>query len=199
VLDSVLVAGRSHARRAASVIPRLAGLSSITPPASVMATLASPRRWSIARWCTRTPLSIHIDVTPLALCVSVSTTVPGVGSVASRVVARGTSGSFSGLTSTAVRPSASSSGSVGTPSPEGSSTSVSDRLGSKFAAKASETSRVVIPGSSRFSIARLWAADIDGVPRVTSSLSSRISSRAGRVDSRRTPSSASAISVVRAS
>ncbi len=49
VLDSFRVAGRSQARSAASVMPRLAGVSSMTPPASVMAMVASPLRWSIRR------------------------------------------------------------------------------------------------------------------------------------------------------
>ena len=49
VLESRLVAGRSHARSAASVMPRFAGVSSMTPPASVMAMDASFLRWSMWR------------------------------------------------------------------------------------------------------------------------------------------------------
>jgi len=41
VLVSRLVAGRPQARRAASVIPRFAGVSWICPPASVISMLAS--------------------------------------------------------------------------------------------------------------------------------------------------------------
>ena len=47
VLDRALVAGRSQARRAASVMPRSAAVSWIAPPARVMTTLASFLRWSM--------------------------------------------------------------------------------------------------------------------------------------------------------
>ncbi len=147
VLDKALVAGRSQARSAASVRPRSAAVSWIVPPASVIAMLASFLRSSMNRWWARTPLSSHIDVTPLAACIRLSTTVPPLGSVVRSAVALATSATLSGVTSTAARPSASSSASVGTPSLAGSSAMNTTWPGSKLRVKASETSAAVIPGS----------------------------------------------------
>ena len=199
VLDSALVAGRCQARSAASVMPRLAAVSSMTPPARVIAMVASFLRWSMKRWCTRTPLSSHIEVMLLAACARLSTTAPPPGSVDSSMAARAASAGLSGVTSTAARPSARRSASFGTSSVTGSSQMKRARPGSKSAAKVSDTSRAVMPGSTRWSSASRWVADIGGVSAVTARFRARSTSRAGRVVSRRTASSASATNAARAS
>src|SRR5262245_47769083 len=137
----------------------------------------------MCRWWTRTPLSSHIDVTPLAACWVRSTTVPPWGSAARSVVGHATSAGLSGLTSTATRPSAVKSASLGTPSLAGSSAMNTVRLGSNVVANTSETSRAVMPGSSRWSSARRWAAGSDGVPAgaVAIALAPHLARRARRL------------------
>ena len=117
-------------------------------------------------------------------CVWLSTTVPPVGSVASSAVARATSAGLSGVTSTAARPSAEQLGlRSARRRSRGSSAMNSAPARIEVAAKASETSAAVMPGSSRCSSARFWAADMTGSCRVTVAveLAQHLARRAGRL------------------
>ena len=157
--DRERVEGPDHAAATASDRPRSSSGSSSEPIAAEAVRKTRPAGSSTRRWCTRTLLVSHAEVTPEASWVSDSATAPGSGG-ASRIPAGRSNAGFGGVSAASAPSSAERiSASPGVEGPGGVVSTATTRSASYTSRIRRSTSSRAIASSAVSATSRFWASE----------------------------------------